>query len=87
MIWTGLVDLVKWIGAAILGERVPAAAPRAQAGVVMAFFAILVFKYYGGTVQGHAGWVASACACCRMWRAVRSLWRLAISALICPSVL
>lgn len=25
MIWNGLVDLVKWIGAAILGERAPAA--------------------------------------------------------------
>jgi hypothetical protein len=24
LIWNGLVDLVKWIGAAILGERVPA---------------------------------------------------------------
>jgi hypothetical protein len=30
MIWNGLVDLVKWIGAAILGERVPAAVAAAR---------------------------------------------------------
>lgn len=32
MIWNGLVDLIKWIGAAILGERAPAALAALRGG-------------------------------------------------------
>jgi len=33
MVWAGLVDLTKWIGAAILGERAPAALAALKTGV------------------------------------------------------